>query len=195
MAQRLAPQSPLRAADPGGPPGPRPAATQPALMPLLQAHALAPDDLSVSGKLLYFMLKTAHWDGLTEVLAQTLRQVFGARDANIALLCWPDLDVQPADLRAERRPITPHSTTPFAPARRWRVARRPGAGCDQGYLSSDLRHHAVGFQRMTGDGVEAHDRQRFEPSRVLHHPQTDRRPSAARIRAPSIISSTSTTWG
>ena len=50
-----------------------------------------------------------------------------------------------------------------------------------GYLSSDLRHHAVGFL-MTGV-FEAHDHQRFETFAFSIYPQPDESPERRRIRA------------
>lgn len=181
VAQRLAPQSPrvllTQAAALAKTRG-----DAAALVPLLQAHALAPDDLSVSMQLLYFMLKTAHWEGLTEVLAQTLRHWrAGARDANtLTLLAHPDVGA--ADLlqiaQAYHAPLNDAFRAMHA-----KVARGAPAGrrLRLGYLSSDLRHHAVGFL-MTGV-FEAHDRQRFETFAFSIYPQPDRSPERQRAQA------------
>ena len=140
VAQRLAPQSPrvllTQAAALAKTRG-----DAAALMPLLQAHALAPDDLSVSMQLLYFMLKTAHWEGLTEVLAQTLRHWrAGARDANtLTLLAHPD--VSAADLlqiaQAYHAPLNDAFRAMHAKVARGAPAGRSAA--PRGRLSDDRR--------------------------------------------------------
>ena len=153
-----------------------------ALAPLLKAHALAPDDLSVNMQLLHFMLKTAHWDGLTEVLARVAAQWrSGTCDANtLSMLAHPD--VTASDLRQANQ--TYHAGLNAA---RWpqRSAIDSGPPATRrlrvGYLSSDLRHHAVGF--LMAGVFEAHDHQRFETFAFSIYPQPDESPERRRIRA------------
>ena len=151
-----------------------------ALAPLQKAHALAPGDLPITAELLYLMLKSAHWDGLDEVLAQTRSLWRTASDAGNTMVTLAHPDATARDLLQANRAY--HASFNAISAR----APAAGAGGSPatrrlrvGYLSSDLHNHPVSF--LMAGVFEAHDRQQVETFAFSTSPQ--RNDSAERRRA------------
>ena len=152
-----------------------------ALAPLRRAHALAPDDGQITAELLYVMLKTVAWDGLPAVLEDSRALWDSASGGGNAMVLLAHPHAQARDLLAANRAnqAACNELTARAPARPLTApaARRLRLG----YLSSDLRHHAVAF--LMAGVLEAHDRAQFEVFAFSTYPQPDDSPERRRVLA------------
>ncbi|MCP5219264.1 MAG: tetratricopeptide repeat protein [Burkholderiaceae bacterium] len=152
-----------------------------ALAPLQQAHAADPAHAGIALWLMDAMLKTAHWAGLPELFDEVLRLLRSGTAGSVTLSTLAHPDASADDLLRSNRALAAAESQvpqePAAPAFHNPAGRRLRLG----YLSSDLRAHAV--SHLMAGMFEAHDRRRFETFAFSTYPQADDSPERRRAQA------------
>ncbi len=152
-----------------------------AIESLQKAQALAPMHPVITGNLMHYLLRAARWGKLAAVLAAELRLVRDDASEGDAfpILAHPDATADDV-LRVCRRHADAARGDAHPVPRAPEVAQPPGRRLRIGYLSADLRHHAVGL--LMAGVLEAHDKARFEPFAFSINPQPDSSADGERIR-------------
>ncbi|HVP07906.1 MAG TPA: tetratricopeptide repeat protein [Burkholderiales bacterium] len=146
------------------------------------AARLDPANAAVLGALLFEsqqLCEWTHFDGLVE----RLRQALEARtDTPILPFLLLSLPFTPAEQLAHARRYSRQLEASCAAERRLldlRLDRKPGGRIRIGYLSGDLREHAVAY--LAAEMFELHDRGRFEVRAYSYGPN-DRSAMRARLQ-------------